>query len=36
MIDVAPKTLLAKINDLCKKALEGAIGLCVATPGLPQ
>ena len=30
MIDVAPKTLLAKINDLCKKALEGAIGLCVA------
>lgn len=30
MLDVAPKTLINKVNPLCLKALEGAIGMCVS------
>ena len=30
MLDVAPKALIAKVNPLCLKALEGAIGMCVS------
>ena len=30
MIDVAPKALIEKLNPLCLKALEGAIGMCVS------
>jgi type VI secretion system protein VasG len=30
MAEVAPKSLISKVNTLCLKALEGAIGLCVA------
>jgi type VI secretion system protein VasG len=30
MVDVAPKALINKVNPLCLKALEGAIGMCVS------
>ncbi len=30
MADIAPKSLINKVNSLCLKALEGAIGLCVS------
>src|SRR3954447_22562019 len=30
MVDVAPKALINKVNALCLKALEGAIGMCVS------
>lgn len=30
MFDIAPKALISKVNPLCLKALEGAIGMCVS------